>query len=403
MEALLETSRKRPPQLGWILVATVVLAALVWACSGGDSDPAQSGDPTDPGTSSGATSSGTSGATSGGTSGATSGGTSGATSGGTSGATSGGTSGGTSGTTSSGGPIATDASFKVAFIGDTGYGNDFKSVLQLVKRENADLLMVEGDLNYDLFGSATPWFSAIDGEINSGATKIPYIVAKGNHDVSWGSGYAPGLKTRYAGWGVTAADGDPTKTNYSVVYKGLKIVMVDESETSPSRADYVKAQLTGDNHIWKICAWHKNQRNSNVGPKSDEMGWAIYENCRNAGAIIAQAHSHTYSRSKTLSNMTSQTVDTACSDPNALCVGAGKSFFFDSSVGGQDLRPLDSSVSGKPWWASVYSSSFGALFIEFNVGGDPKKAQGYFKTVGNVVIDPPAASGKTTFSITASP
>ena len=44
-----------------------------------------------------------------------------------------------------------------------------------------------------------------------------------------------------------------------------------------------------------------------------------------------------------------------------------------------------------------------ALFMVFNVDGDPKKAQGYFKTTGDVVVDPPASSGKTTFTITRTP
>lgn len=373
--------------LAWIGVGTILLSAVVWACS------STSEEAPDAGASSSGSSSGTT--SSSGTSGTTS-------SSGTSGTTS---SSGTSGEpdASPGDDVPTDANLKVAFIGDTGTGNDFKAVLQLVKRENADLLLVQGDLNYTLLGPASTWFTAIDGEINSGATKIPYFAAKGNHDVDWGGGYGPGLKTRMTAWGVTPENGDPTTVNYSVVYKGLKIVYVDETETTPSRAEYVKARLAGDKHIWKICGWHKNQRNSNVGPKSDEMGWGIYENCRAEGAIVAQGHSHTYSRSKTLANMTAQTVDADCSDPFALCVAKGKSFFFDSSVGGYDTRSLDTATANKTHFASTYTGNFGALFIEFNVGGDPRKAEGYFKTVGDTVIDPPAASGKTKFTITRSP
>jgi hypothetical protein len=274
--------------------------------------------------------------------------------------------------------------------------------------------VIQGDLTYGFsLNPAADWFTAIDNEINkaqpgsAAAVTIPFFVAKGNHDVTWtglGGALASGLKTRMATWGVPAENGDPTTTNYSVVYKGLKIVMVDESETTnPTRADYVNARFQNDDHIWKICSWHKNMRASNVGPKNDEMGWTIYENCRNQGAIVAQAHSHTYSRSKTLIKDSDQTVDTACADPLAVCVGPGKHFFFDSSVGGEDTRPLNAGVAAAPYWASTYTGSFGALFITFHVGGDPKKAEGYFKTVGDVVIDPPAASGKTVFTITKTP
>jgi hypothetical protein len=303
--------------------------------------------------------------------------------------------------------VATEPNLRVAFIGDTGSGADFKSVLKLVKKEGADLLLVQGDLTYN-GAKATDWFPAIDNEINAEApgstatVTIPYFAAKGNHDRDWAN-LGSGLKARMASWGVTPAHNDPTTLNYSVVYKGLKIVMVADSETSnPSRGDYVKQQLKDDTHIWKICSWHKNQRASNVGPKNDEMGWGIYENCRASGAFVAQGHSHTYSRSKTLTNDANQTVDPTCNDPFSLCVGPGKHFFFDSSLGGQDSRPLNTSVAAMRHWGSTFGGSFGALFVDFNVDGDPRKARGYFKTIGGTIVDPPASSGKTSFEIISS-
>jgi len=293
--------------------------------------------------------------------------------------------------------IETVPNLKVAFIGDTGIGSDFRSVLRLIQRERADLVLVQGDLNYTLFRSAGNWFSVIDREL----PKVPYFVAKGNHDTDWKDGFAPGLRKRMSAWGVKPESGEPASINYSVVYKGLKIVMVGDEETSPTtRADYVKARLERDRHLWKVCAWHKNQRASNVGPKNDEMGWAIYEHCRAAGAIVAQAHSHTYSRSKTFTSTTNQIVDPSCSTPFDLCVGPGRHFFFDSSLGGYDARALNTEYSTKPYWAATHGGSFGALFIEFNIDGDPKKARGYFKTTTNAIVDPPPTSGKKTFSIT---
>lgn len=298
-------------------------------------------------------------------------------------------------------PNATPPNFKVAFIGDTAAGNDFKSVLALVKREKAQAVMIQGDLTYS-GDKAGDWFPVADGELDTATAKIPYFVSRGNHDDDWNdqNGLGKGLDDRLTKWGVTPEDGKPTANNYSVVYQGLKMVFVHESETTPTRADYVKQRLEGDKHIWKICSWHKNMRATNVGPKGNEMGWQIYENCRAAGAIVAQGHSHTYSRSKTITADQAQTVDAACSDPFSLCVGPGKHFFFDSSLGGVDQRTLQN--TNQPYWASTYAADFGALFIEFHVDGDPKKAKGYFKTVGDVVIDPPAASGKTFFTITSS-
>lgn len=292
-----------------------------------------------------------------------------------------------------GGLIPTEQNLKVAFIGDTATGNDFRSVLQLIKREQADFVMIQGDLTYG-FTFAANWFPVIDGELQTATTQIPYFVSRGNHDIDW-SNIASGLNTRLARWGITPEHSNPTQNNYSVLYKGLEMVFVHEVETSPTRAQYVLDRLQNDRHVWKICSWHKNQRNSNVGPKNDEMGWQIYENCRTHGAIVAQGHSHTYSRSKTLTRDSTQTVDPTCSGATDLCVGPGRHFFFDSSLGGVDTRSFDSTAASLSHWGSMYTGNFGALFIEFYVDGDPMKARGYFKTVGDVVTD--------TFTITRSP
>lgn len=302
--------------------------------------------------------------------------------------------------------IPTEPDLKVAFIGDTSTGANFTRVLELIKSERADLVMVQGDLTY--FGdSASGWFRAIDRTINKDApgstatVTIPYFVSKGNHDSDWSS-LGSGLKTRLGQWGVTPTHNDPTAVNYAVAFKGLQMVMVSDNETSnPTRNQYVEQRLADDRHIWKICSWHKNQRNSNVGPKNDEMGWGIYETCRKHGAIVAQGHSHTYSRSKTLTEAATQTIDATCDSPFDLCVGQGKNFFFDSSLGGNDIRSINS-VASKPHFAASYGGDFGALFIDFNVDGDPRKARGYFKTIGGAIVDPPASSGKTSFSITSS-
>lgn len=296
-------------------------------------------------------------------------------------------------------PITTQPALRVAFIGDTGTGADFRSVLQLIKRENADLIMVQGDLNYGLFSSAGPWLQAIDGELQG---EIPYFVSKGNHDSDWKNGYGKEMKSRLAAQGITPV-GDPVSMNYAFELKGLQVVMVGDSETSPTRADFIKQRFANDNHTWRICSWHKNQRATNIGPKDDEMGWATYEACRAAGAIVAQGHSHTYSRSRTLTNDATQTVDPTCNGPFDLCVGTNRHFFFDSSVGGYDLRSPTTSIASKPYWGSTFTGAYGALFIDFNVDGNPNKARGYFKTTEDRIVDPPASSGRTSFTILRTP
>jgi hypothetical protein len=412
--------RARLAQKPWWF-ALVALTAVIWtlsACGSSDSDGSEStsnegttfGAPIAPGASSGGTTGtpapepGASPSTSGGAgseSGSSSGGTAPAPAG-SSGSSSGGANTGSS-TGSSGAPAAvpgaTAANLKVAFLGDTNAGSDYKDVLALIKREGADLVVFQGDLTYSPTTSAQ-WLSVTDAALDDGTTKIPYLVARGNHDTDWKT-IGDGLGTRLTKWGLAPEHNTAAVANYSMVFKGLKIVFANDTETSgPTRNDYVKQRLEGDPHIWKVCSWHRNMRDTQAGAKGDEMPWSMYETCRQAGAIVAQGHSHTYSRSKTISADQALTVDPACSDPFALCVGPGKHFFFDSSVGGVGLRPLEN--TSKAHWASTYSSDFGALFIEFNVDGDARKAKGYFKTVADVVIDPPASSGKTSFTITSS-
>ncbi len=74
-------------------------------------------------------------------------------------------------------------------------------------------------------------------------------------------------------------------------------------------AEYIQEELSENNSIWSIiCSWHKNMRLTQVGGKENETGWAVYDECRKGGAIIATGHEHSYSRTLTLSNVKSQDI-----------------------------------------------------------------------------------------------
>jgi hypothetical protein len=131
-----------------------------------------------------------------------------------------------------------------------------------------------------------------------------------------------------------------------------------------------------------------------VGLKTDEAGWPVYEEARKGGAVIATAHEHSYSRTHLLSNVMNQTV---ASTSNTLTLTEGNTFAFVSGLGGHSLRAQ--SLSG-PWWASISAltclagdpvcqptNSPGALFGVFNVDGQPNKAFFYFKDTSGRVLD----------------
>ena len=71
-----------------------------------------------------------------------------------------------------------------------------------------------------------------------------------------------------------------------------------------------------------------------------------------------------------------------------LVIQPGETFAFVSGLGGASIR--DQRIFAD-YFASVYTSdqnaNYGALFIEFNVDGDPRKAHGYFKNIDGAVVD----------------
>ncbi len=297
-----------------------------------------------------------------------------------------------------------DANFKVAFIGDSGASTDFQNVLNLIKSENAQMVMHQGDLDYA--DGPSKWMSMVDTTLGA---NFPYLASDGNHDEWDADGYAAYFKSKLTKIGLTAPSGS-LSSSYSVVYKGIKFVFSKEN----GDPTFIDGELKNDTHTWKVCSWHKNQQLMQIGGKTDEQGWPDYETCRKYGAVIATAHEHSYERTKTLTSMQSQTVDPTCSDPKNLCVSPGKTFAFVSGLGGASIRNQDlCAPSTYPYgckgeWASIYTSDqgakFGALFIIFNYNGNPNKAHGYFKNTAGEIIDQfDITNGNTTGGTTPSP
>lgn len=281
--------------------------------------------------------------------------------------------------------ISTDPNLKVAFIGDTDHGANLKSVLDLIVAEHADGLMVQGDMSY----SADPnsWWAAVEAVLGP---NFPIFISRGNHDDSSWPGYLPKAADHLGGATRIAGAHD---ANYKTIWKGLVSVAIRKGD----QPEAITPFLEGENHIWKICQWHQNQQAMQVGGKSDEMGWGVYEACREQGAIIETGHEHSYERTRTLTSTIQQVTDSTCPNPNELCVGPGRTFVNVVGLGGNSVRPqLRCLPATFPYgcsqeWASIYTSNqngnYGAQFITFNVDGDPTKAVGYFKDVAGNVID----------------
>lgn len=312
--------------------------------------------------------------------------------------------------------IPTPANLKVAFIGDSGGGTNFASVLNLIKNEGAQAVYHQGDFDYD--DNPRAFFGKIDSVLGA---NFPYFLSVGNHDSgrwpttctnSGGNGcYATFLKDRMTRIGVTPDDPNLNDEMYSVVWNGLKVVFVGQrSSDNTTYANYITRQFTGDTHIWKISGWHENQNRMQVGNKPDDMGWGVYENSRQAGALIITGHEHSYHRTVTLSSIMNQTPDQAQhppdsngvpSGPNVLRARPGAVPVIVSGLAGKGIRNQDRCPpTGYPYgggpgcnhiWAKIYTSDqdakYGALFITFHVDGDPRKARAYFKTITGEIVD----------------
>ena len=283
---------------------------------------------------------------------------------------------------------------KVAFIGDQSLGPGAVAVLNLIKLEGAQAVLHSGDLDYA--DNPAAWEAQVNSVLGP---DFPYFVTIGNHDeLKWAApgGYQQLVESRFARLGIVWSGRLGVRSSFH--YKGLFFVLAPPgigSGFDDGASDlYVREQLAADNSVWSVCSWHKNQRLMQVGGKTDETGWGVYEEARKGGAIIATAHEHSYSRTHLLSGMAAQTI---ASTSNTLSLTKGKSFAFVSGLGGHSVRPQ---LVGGNWWASAYASTClagelycqpnaapGALFGVFNVDGQPNKALFYFKDVNGKVVD----------------
>ncbi len=295
----------------------------------------------------------------------------------------------------------TPPNFKVAFIGDQGINSNAEAVLNLIASEGADMVLHQGDFGY---GAETDPQTAIDwnNQINAilGAD-FPYFASIGNHDVGNWPTYQQLLLERLARVPGATCSGDygvQSACSYQGLFFILSGIGIDPwvPDYEPHVA-YIADQLASNDSIWKICSWHMNQNAMQVGIGNDLIGWGAYEECRRGGAIIATGHEHSYHRTKTLSSMEFQIIHPVWPEPNLVQVAKGSTFAFVSGLGGKSIRNQDRCLPTTPpygcngEWASIYTSdqgaNYGALFIEFNVDGDPRKAVGYFKDIDGVIAD----------------
>ncbi|MEE9598721.1 MAG: metallophosphoesterase, partial [Acidiferrobacterales bacterium] len=252
------------------------------------------------------------------------------------------------------------ANFTVAFIGDQGPSSDALAVLTLIQSEGANMVLHQGDLDYE--DDPTAWDRRINDVLGS---DFPYFASIGNHDTGAWTGYQEKLVERLARIPAATCSGD-LGVKSSCSYQGLVFILSGVGIKGSDHETYIRNELAQTTTIWRICSWHKNQRKMQIGGKDDGTGWGVYEACRESGAIIATAHEHSYSRTKTLIGMQNQRIDPDWPHPQQVRVVRGASFVFVCGLAGKSVRNQERCLpSVAPYgcnaeWASIYASQQGA-------------------------------------------
>ena len=273
--------------------------------------------------------------------------------------------------------------FKVAFIGDQGVSATARDVLELIRDEGTDLLLIQGDLGYE-DNAADTWVENINSILGD---DFPVLLVAGNHENFEWPAYLQWQKDRLARTPEVRCEGDIGVKSYCT-YKDLGVVLVSPNiiEVEGINGDdnyeqYITDSFNTDDSTWRICSWHKNMRDMQVGGKGDATGWGVYQNCLAQGAIVVNGHEHSYSRTHLMSDFENLQVIHTDSNMN---IGPDSSIAIVSGLGGREVRPQ---LHGGDWFASVYTETQGAnhasLFCDFNGA----QANCYLKDVAGLVPD----------------
>jgi hypothetical protein len=185
-------------------------------------------------------------------------------------------------------------------------------------------------------------------------------------------------------------------------FRSLTIVLSGVGTLGQGHARFARAALE-DAPGWRLCSWHKNQRLLQTERKQDETGYAIYEACRAAGALILTGHAHVYARTGLLSSTSPPTLASAPArgrgaDAEAASDGELASLFLRpgytvvvvAGIGGRSIRrstPALAALAALPWWAVVHDATTdavpGALICDFGV----RRAECRFIGIDQRVVD----------------
>ena len=282
----------------------------------------------------------------------------------------------------------------VAFIADASLKNSALKVKQLILDNEADFVLHAGDLDY--INSPYAWEKNLDEVMGQ---DYRYFTSMGNHEYDafeGTNGYqsfmfdrllrqeancvgSVGLSQICSYLGITFFIATPWQ-NYPTPF-------ITQEELSQAIEDAF-TQFGGK---WRICVWHFNHHEYQLGNKPTEAQIFLYDKCREMGALIHTGHEHSYARTHLMSSFE----DFAVADSGSeLTISEGESVAWVSGVGGQSERPCTDDSNLNPWWGQALCTNIdppvqpGALFCNFNPQGQGEEfANCWFEQIDGQIRD----------------
>ncbi|KAI9197412.1 uncharacterized protein BJ171DRAFT_520209 [Polychytrium aggregatum] len=258
----------------------------------------------------------------------------------------------------------------------------------MIKDWGADAIVQIGDNDYhDDPPAFMEMYESVFGK------HIPIFSVVGNHDIAaWykKKGYRKLFLDNLDRNRLTDSCYGEYGINMVCVWNGMVFVLSGVGTLGTEHARFLDAVLSYYEDVpWKFCVWHKNQNAYQTGDKTDEVGYEVYDICRQHGAIIATSHEHSYERTYIMSDFENKMISSV---KPLLRVRPGRSFAFVSGLGGESIRPWYNGNNLNPWWAATAAldngADYGALLCKFNKKGkNPNQAVCRFEDLDGDVWD----------------